>query len=663
MSSRCCFPPSLRLLCAASFGAGLSLMAAGAAHAQAVTTDSVTELPFLIISATGTPTPRTEVASSVTVITADDIARTQQRSVPDALQAVPGLNVVQTGGPGGTTSVFMRGTNSNQVKILVDGVDMSNPSGANGAFNIGQLMTNDISRIEVLRGPQSGLYGSDAIGGVISITSQRGEGPAKITGFVEGGALGTFNQAIGVSGGTDKAGYALNVGHFASTSIPVTPSDIVPPGYPRNSNATDNWTYSGRLDFTLSDALSVNLTGRYINSQLSYTPDVFSMETFTTLPATQTSLSFARIFVGKAEGIWTALDGKLVSSFGITGTDQAYPVTGPNETQNANYNGHQETYYWRSNWAFAPGQMLTAGVERKNASMSTSTYWSPEGMSASNGDTGAYAQLQTSLLDRFFLALNARYDNFDNYGDHTTYRIAPSYLIQETGTRLKGSYGTGFAAPSLFQLYAPNSGNPNLLPEESTGWDIGFEQALFHDKMSFGATYFHNDITNLIGWDPITSTLANMSEATTQGVEAFVAVQLTDRIGLRADYTYTEAVGYFNPEQGFAAACAPVSATSCDLLRRPANKVSVSANWQATDQLNVNAELIYVSSWWDVGRLTFASVDQPGYTIVNVAANYVVSPNATIYGRINNLFDQTYQDPNGFLAPGLGAYGGVRFTF
>ncbi len=155
-------------------------------------------LPPIVVSPTTIPTPVDQVASSVTVITAGDIQRQQIRTVPDALNTVPGLNVVQSGGPGGQTSVFMRGTNSNHVKVLIDGIDASDPSIANGTFDFAHLLTGDIEQIEVLRGPQSGLYGSDAIGGVISITTKKGEGPPKVKASVEGGSFQTFNQTAGL---------------------------------------------------------------------------------------------------------------------------------------------------------------------------------------------------------------------------------------------------------------------------------------------------------------------------------------------------------------------------------------------------------------------------------------------------------------------------------
>ena len=145
-------------------------------------------LETLVVSATRIATPAWQLGSSVTVITAADIAARQLRTVPDVLKLVPGLNVVQSGGPGGVTSVFMRGTNSNHTKVLIDGIDVSDPSNAGATFDFGQLLASDIERIEVLRGPQSGLYGSDAIGGVISITTRSGKGPFHLAGSLEGGA-------------------------------------------------------------------------------------------------------------------------------------------------------------------------------------------------------------------------------------------------------------------------------------------------------------------------------------------------------------------------------------------------------------------------------------------------------------------------------------------
>jgi len=186
-------------------------------------------LPTIAVSPTLIPTPTAEVASSVTVISGEEIARMQRRTVTDVLMTVPGLNIVQSGSPGTLTAVFIRGTNSYHTKVLIDGMEVGDPSTTNGAIDLGHLMAYDIERIEILRGPQSGLYGSDAIGGVISITTKKGNGPAKVSGYVEGGSFGTFNQAMTLSGSFDRFDYAFNVAHYHYSNEPVTPPYMVPP--------------------------------------------------------------------------------------------------------------------------------------------------------------------------------------------------------------------------------------------------------------------------------------------------------------------------------------------------------------------------------------------------------------------------------------------------
>src|SRR3974390_2587723 len=247
--------------CLRLFGAASALTAClQAANAQDNPQGTQVALPTIVVSPTTIPTPETEIASSVTVITSADIERQQYRTVPAALNAVPGLNVVQTGGPGGQTSVFIRGTNANQVKVLIDGVDASDPSSPNGAFDFAHLLTGDIAQIEVLRGPQSGLYGADAIGGVISITTKKGDGPAKMTASAEGGSFGTFNQRVGLRGSQGDFNYVFNVQHFSSLSTPVTPPAYLAlvPGQRRNNDTDDNWTYSTKLGADLSDNFAVN---------------------------------------------------------------------------------------------------------------------------------------------------------------------------------------------------------------------------------------------------------------------------------------------------------------------------------------------------------------------------------------------------------------------
>ena len=623
----------------------------------------------VVVSPTTLPTPTTENASSVTVITGAEMEAKQQRTVPDALADVPGLNVVQTGGPGGQTSVFIRGTNSNEVKVLIDGIDVSDPSNPNGSFDFGQLLTGDIARIEVLRGPQSGLYGSDAIGGVISITTKNGEGPPRVTATVDGGSFGTFNQKASLSGSQDIFNYVFNIQHFQSTDTPVTPLNQLAPGEQRINDTYNNWTYSTKLGANLTDNFAVNLVGRYTDSRLGFTGEDY-VDFFPPAPEALQSTQVNHQFYGRGEAVWSLFDGRFKNFFGVNYTNawswtldpnpdsfNAPPAVAPPTTNL----GQRTQYDWRGEARVVQGQTLVFGLEDKTESLWTNSTgafnafgtYTPTTTTAQTGDKAGWVELQSAFANRFFVVSNIRYDDNESFGPHTTWRVAPAFIVPWTDTKLKATYGTGFHAPTLTELYVNNPsfmvvGNPNLLPETSEGYDFGFEQPLLHDRLRFGATYFHNDITNLIEGttNPTTfvSTYVNVGQATTYGVESFAALALANGLNLRADYTYTEARD---------------DLTGQELLRRPKNKASLTALWKATDRLTVTATILYVGTWLDYNRPGTAELMAPAYTVVNLVANYAVNDNVTIFGRINNLFNEQYEDPLGFLRPGFGIFGGV----
>src|ERR1700730_17222954 len=291
-------------------------------------------VPTIVITATRIPTPELDVASSVTVVTADEIAARQERTFAEVLKDVPGLNVVQQGGPGAETSVFMRGTNSNHTKVLVDGIDVSDPSNANAAFDFGQLLTQDIERVEVLRGPQSGLYGSDAIGGVINVITRAGAGPMKLSASVEGGTFDSFNQTAGVSGSQETFHYSANVAHLHSGSTPVTPLDLLAPGEPRNNDYYDNFTVSSKLGFDVTPDLDLGLVARYTNTHLHYTGEDYS--TFPALPAAQQSASDTDEYYGRATAHLVALDGGLNQTLGVAFTRNRTATLQPQTPESLN---------------------------------------------------------------------------------------------------------------------------------------------------------------------------------------------------------------------------------------------------------------------------------------------------------------------------------------
>ncbi|HEY0327516.1 MAG TPA: TonB-dependent receptor [Rhodopseudomonas sp.] len=662
---RCC-----ALLASSCLVPALSL----AAPAQA---EPATALPTIVVSPTGLATPVEQIASSVTVISSEDLEREQRRTVSDALTMVPGLNVVRTGGPGGATSIFMRGTNANHVKVLIDGIDAGDPSKPNGAYDFANLLSADIERIEVLRGPQSGLYGSDAIGGVISIATKRGQGPAKLTGTVEGGSFGTFNQTARAAGSEGNIDYAFNVAHYRSTEVAVTPLNLLAPGEKRNNDIYDNLTSSTKFGVQAGDDLALNFVGRYTDAHKGFTGDDYSQYP-STFPESLQSTTASRDLLTRGEAVWTPLGDRFKSTFGVSYANQWNRTVNPNPDFTSNnqtyaygigppssYRGERTKFDWTGVVDAGSGQKVVLGLERQNDSIHTDSVgdydlggaYQQQMTKAYTGDSAGFVELQSAFTENFFLVSNIRYDDNDSFGGHTTWRVAPTYIVPLTDTKLKATYGTGFKAPTLTELYVNNPAyytisNPNLKPETSKGYDIGFEQPLWQNRVSFGATYFNNEITNLIsmtGYDVALGgySYENVGLAKAYGVESFVALKANETLRFRVDYTYTQT----RDED-----------TGLRLRRRPDNKVTLSAIWNPVERATLSASILHTSSWLDYDRFGTTLLDAPAFTTVNLAANYDIDQHVTVFGRIDNLFDKTYEVPVGFLQPGLGVFAGVRLT-
>lgn len=597
----------------------------------------------VVVSATRIPTPEAEVASSITLITADDIANRQSQDLPSVLEDVPGLNLVQSGGPGAQTSVFMRGTNANHTKVLVDGIDVSDPSSLEDTFDFGQFLTQDIEKIEVLRGPQSGLYGSDAIGGVINIITRAGSGPPQLTASVQGGSFDTFNQSAGLSGSEGGFHYAANVEHLHTGSTPVTPLDLLLPGEPRNNDYYDNLTESARLGFDVTRQFDLGLVARFTDSHLRLTDD--DPLVFPSFPEASQSASNTRQFYTRVTEHSVMLDGTFEQTLGlayshIDTSEFTPPADGPPVT----YGGERLKLDWQGVSKLSGSQTLVFGAEHERDEISSPI------SNATNIDSG-FAELQSNFFPGLYDTLSLRYDDNDRFGSKVTYRIAPVYVVSATGTRIKASFGTGFKAPTLQELFEnyPAYGffaNPNLRPESSRGYDIGLEQALLDRQLSLGVTWFHNSIRNLIDDNEDFTTYVNVGRATTQGIESFIDYEPLQSLTLRLDYTYTEATD---------------DVLHQELLRRPKHKASLNGTWRATQRLSFNATLLTVGSWVDGNRdFSIPRLDAPGYTTVNLAGNFDLTSRLSMFARLDNLFDRHYQNPVGFLHPAFGAFAGIK---
>jgi vitamin B12 transporter len=630
----------LKLFAATSLS--LSMAATAASAQSSDEPDRPVGLDAAVVTANRVPARLSEVASSITLITAADIARRQETTLSDLLKEAPGLDLLQAGGPGGQTSVFVRGTNANHVKVIVDGVDVSDPASPAGAVDLGRFLTADVARVEVLRGPQSGLYGSDAIGGVINVVTKAGEGPPRATATLEGGSFATFNQAAGLSGAAGRFHYAADIAHLHAGATPVTPLDLLAPGERRNDDAYDNLTVSTKLSYDATKDLELGLTARYVNAQLRFTGDDFT----TGFPDVTQSKSDTRQYDVRGTVRLSSFGARFVQTFGAaydrTATSDASP-----ESPTSFSAGERAKLDWQGEVRLARGETLVLGAEHEHDAISRP-------LAARMSIDSGYAELISNPMKDLNYTVSVRYDANSGFGGKFTYRFAPTYFIQATRTKLKASVGAGFKAPTLSQRFQdfPSfgfSGNPGLKPETSTGYDIGFEQSLLKDgRLSFGATWWRNTIRNLIEDNATFTSYANIGRAHTQGVESFVAFSPARTVAVRLDYTFTDAEDDLLKQT---------------LLRRPRDKWSLEARWRPITSLSLDATLLSSGRWIDGNRtFTIPRLIAPGYTTVDLAASYAVTDHVAISGRVSNLFDERYESPVGFLRPGRGVFAGVQAT-
>ncbi len=659
--------PGRSAFIALAAAAGLWLPMAAAAAAEDASGDGGTGADVaadaeVVVTATRIETPRRLVGSAATVIDSATIEAKQNRNAADVLDDVPGVNVVPSGGPGKLTSVFMRGANSDQVLVLLDGIEMNDPS-FNGSFNFGHLRFTNLERVEVVRGAMSTVWGSEAIGGVINLITRRGEGPPQASAYLEGGSFGTVAGGAAFSGGDDLFNYSVDASTYSDEGISVTPVRFRPAGKPSDRDGYDNLTLSGRFGLTPSDYVEFNAIARYVygfteNDLVLEDPDSYE----------QVDQIFAR-----GETVVRLFDGRTEHVFGVSLSDhdrkdRNRPDVFDSTTQFTNNVGRKIKADMRHNWYVTDDIVLTVGgeweedrLESDSFTQFASGFVSQQDVVAHVSTRAAYGQVQWALFDeRLFGSSGVRVDDHETFGSYTTQRHVVGYNLKETGTTFRGTYGTGFKAPGLFNLLGRTAfqflgfpagnfiGNPDLRPETSETWEVGLDQKLFDGRVAFGGTYFNTDIEDLIQFKflpTFDSTVENIASARADGFEIYAEVRPIPALTLRGDFTHLEAEN---------------RKTKSELPRRPKNTLALNVSYDFLPGANARVEVKYTGSQVDVDFVSGQPLHRDGYTVANIYLSYEIVENVTLYGRVENLLDETYENAAGFARPGIGGFVGLK---
>ena len=604
-------------------------------HAQETTptpSPNEAEAESVVVSATRFDIPLDQSPSSVSVITSQDIEQKQIQRVSDALREPPGLSVVQTGTAGQLTSVFIRGLRSEHTQVLLDGIPIN--QGLQGAFNFADVTTDDIDRIEVVRGPQSTIYGPRALAGVIQIFTKEGTGTPNVMLAAEGGSYDTFREWGQSDGKIDGFDYSAGASRLDTENA--RPNN----NYRNTAGIADvGWSPNDQLRIGSLFTYSVSDTG---NPNTIFDPrpiDHFLTERWLIGPHID----------WKPTDWW---DHKFIFSY-----DHERQVNDPNEdgfvgATRALFERTQIDY--QNNLRPASWLTLTSGFyySRVDAGQERPfVLFGPTFVSDLTEEVAGFVQTTLTPIENLIFVAGGRFDHFNQFGGVWTYRFAGSYKIDKTNTTLHSSVATGFSPPSSQDKIFGN--NFGLKPERDLGWDIGIRQELWNGRVTFGPTYFHNDLSNLIGFNGLFQTL-NLGAAETQGLEAELRAQPIPDLVLTASYTYLDAENTSSKDIS--------QPQGARLPRRPRNEVYVSASYLWWKRLRTVVEAKWVNAREEL-NFGGPNFDIEDYSFVNIAAEYQVNPNLSLFGRIDNLANEHYSEVFGFPALGRAAYGGVKVRF
>ncbi len=603
----------------------------GAAHAR--------EASDIVVTATGVEQQRDEAGQAITVIDRAALERTQTNVISDILRTVPGVRVARNGGVGGVTSTFIRGGESSQTLVLIDGARINDPSSPNAAFDFGSLLTGNIGRVEVLRGPNSVIWGSQAIGGVVNIQTLEPTEALAVNARAEYGYRNTAEAQANVSGTSGIASGSIGGGIFRTDGISALAAGTERDGY-RNVSA------NGKLKLAFTDALSLDLRAYFNRGRVEFddpfgaTPDTF--------PETRN-----RQFIGYAGINASFADGRFRNRLAYTRTDLDRKGSEPNVPFSFNVNalkGTIDRFEYHGAFDIADAATLVFGLEHERTF--ASTFFPAGGGSAPDtakaNVTSGFGQLILKPLAGLTLTGGVRYDDYSRYGGQTTFGANFAYTPDEGRTVFRGTYAEGFRAPTLTEALLP-FGNTALKPETAKSFDFGVEHSVLDGLIAASATLYRRTSHNLITFSFVTFQSENIAAARSQGLELGLALRPAPNLRIDANYSLVDAKSR------------SADATFGNrLARRPKDNANLSIDWKSPFKLAIGAGVSITGDSFDNLSNT-RRLD--GYTLASIRASYPLNAAIEVFGRVENLFDAKYQTVSGYGSYGRNAYAGVRAKF
>lgn len=587
-----------------------------------------TQLPVFVETATRTPAEPRTIGSMVESFSAEELARRQVSSLAAALGGAAGTPLFASGASGATTSVFLRGANSNQTLFLVDGLRLNDPNTDYAVF-LGGACVSACDSLEIAHGPQSTLYGGEAVGGVVSLRAQRGVGAPSGRVSVEGGSFGTVQGALRAQGerGANAFNFSAQGGHTDNE---------------RANNAFDSENVTLRLDRKVNERANIGGTLRWFHGVYGdpgdrYTNDPDNESHESNLLAT----TFATVTLAPA---WT-------SHVVLGGQDRRFV------SENPRAGGPTQITVVKNRRGVLDAQTTFSGVERHRFTGGVTA----EANHTRNTGFGDINEKQTLLAvfaqdefaprDDIFLTAGLRNDDFDTFGRATTGKATAAWLVAQRSVKLRASYGTAFRSPSFLDLYGQSAfyqGNPNLEAERARGWDAGVDYYLPGQRGTVGVTWFETKFRDLIASTPNFRSVENIQRARTRGAEVTAKLALPAATELRANYTYLEADNL---------------TAGTRLLRRPRHRGGLDVTKEFGGRVLVGAGVAFSAKRMDVHARTFRTIEHEDFTVVRVFGSWQVNDRLALKGRIENLLDESYEEVNGYPALGVGAFAGVEWKF